>query len=535
MGLTDDDQQRLAAAELLRQSGYGGPTVNGAAEVNMLSTDSIVIVGAGRLAAAETQSASFLRNQPDIFDLGGALIRVDGNTVLPLDRHSLSHLLGVHVRYVKIKDDKVTTDDPPQRMVDMLLSPGFPRRLRSLNAVITAPTIRLDGSVIDAPGYDAAAGLLYAPDGESPPVPVQPSAAELHQAINDLFHPFHLFPFVSPLDWSIIAAAMLTAVVRPTLPTAPAFAVDAPTQGSGKTLLAKCVATQASGEIPRTLPHVERRDDEEMRKRLFAALRGSHRVIFLDNVTGVFDSPSLAALLTSPRFEDRILGRSETLALPNRSLVLLSANNMTLAGDMPRRTLTMRIDPRCEAPYARQFDFDPLEYVAQYRQRLAVAALTIVRAWLSSGAERAPGRVASFEAWDDLVRQPIAWLARTALSGRLADPIEGFHAGTAADPDREALAALLTALRACFGDGAFTAADVADIVRSYNSRTNPASAEQQAVATALADVAGRGDLSAKSIGRVFNFRRGRIVNRMALQSRPARNVKEWFVALESVS
>jgi hypothetical protein len=134
------------------------------------------------------------------------------------------------------------------------------------------------------------------------------------------------------------------------------------------------------------------------------------------------------------------------------------------------------------------------------------------------------------------VRQPIAWLARTSLSGQLADPIEGFHVGTAADPDREALAALLTALRVYFGNREFTAADVADIVRSYNQRNNPyITPEQSAVAAAVVDVSGRGDLSAKSIGRVFNFRRGRIVNGMALQSRPARNVKCWFVGLESVS
>ena len=521
------------ATELLRQSGYVGPTMNGVtADPNREAGSEPVIVGAGRTAAAATHTASILREQRDIFDMGGQIVRTDGNTVLPLDRHSLSHLLGILVRYVKIRDDKVTSDDPPQRMVDMLLSPGFPRRLRSLNAVITAPTIRPDGTVLDTPGYDTATGLLYAPAGDTPPVPMNPSAAELHQAINDLFQPFRLFPFVSPLDWSIMGAAMLTAVIRPVLPTAPAFAFDAPTQGSGKTLLAKSAAMQASGEIPKVLPHVERRDDEEMRKRLFSALRGSQRVIFLDNVTGVFDSPSLAALLTAARFEDRILGRSETLALPNRSLVLLSANNMTLAGDMPRRTLTTRIDPRCEQPYARQFDFDPLEYIAQNRQWLAVAALTIVRAWLSSGAGRAPGRVASFEQWDDLVRQPIAWLARSVAGGQLADPIEGFHVGTAADPDREALAALLIALRACFGDGAFTAADVAEIARRTPFTTTP---EQRAVAAAMADVAGRGDLSAKSIGRVFNFRRGRIVNGMALQSRPARNVKEWFVGLESVS
>src|SRR3546814_17995900 len=76
---------------------------------------------------------------------------------------------------------------------------------------------------------------------------------------------------------------------------------------------------------------------------------------------------------------------------------MLSGNNIELAGDMPRRVLTARIDPKMEQAFTRQFDLDPLAFVAENRQRLAVAALTIIRGYLSSAAPRAPGRTARFE------------------------------------------------------------------------------------------------------------------------------------------
>lgn len=63
------------------------------------------------------------------------------------------------------------------------------------------------------------------------------------------------------------------------LPTAPAFAFDAPVQGSGKTLLAKCVGALMEGRVPDVWPHTAGRDDEETRKRLFTMLRSGARAL----------------------------------------------------------------------------------------------------------------------------------------------------------------------------------------------------------------------------------------------------------------
>jgi len=52
-----------------------------------------------------------------------------------------------------------------------------------------------------------------------------------------------------------------------------------------------------------------------------------------------------------------------------------------------------------ETPFAREFDLDPLTYVLEHRQKLIVAALTVVRGYLTAGpaAAAAEGRMASFE------------------------------------------------------------------------------------------------------------------------------------------
>ena len=156
-------------------------------------------------------------------------------------------------------------------------------------------------------------------------------------------------------------AAILTAIIRPILPTAPAIGLDAPVQGTGKTYLAQCLSVLATGEQPTILPHVKGRDDEELRKRIFALLLAGDKCLIWDNVLGTFDSAAMAALLTSEIFSDRKLGVSETLKVPNKMLVMFTGNNLTFAGDMPRRVLTLRLDAQIENPANRKFKKNPLQ------------------------------------------------------------------------------------------------------------------------------------------------------------------------------
>jgi hypothetical protein len=209
---------------------------------------------------------------------------------------------------------------------------------------------------------------------------------------------------------------------------------------------------------------------------------------------------------------DRVLGKSESIRIPNRALLILTGNNLQLAGDLPRRVIVCRIDPETDQPFARQFDLDPLAYVLSHRVEMLGAACVLIRACLTHKAEPAPGRLASFEAWDDLVRQTVAWADKVLDPGALGDPMDLVREAQAADPEADALFALLDALRDRFLVE-FSAKDVLTAINSCMSRPGP-------IETALIDLAGdMAARSAKSLGRVLKFREGRIVHGLRLTGR----------------
>lgn len=488
----------------------------------------------GRLAEATEAALARLRTDPTVFDFGGQVALVEDGCMLPLDEHALGYYLAGGIQFWRSRKAaggyEPVDADPPAKLVRQILSLGPRRRLKPLTAVVTAPTIRSDGSVLFAAGYDPETQLLLVlRDAEAAPVPSAPSRKAVARALDRLMHPFRDFPLVDDLARGGLLSALLTAVARPALVTAPAFAVDAPVQGSGKTLLASCIATLATGETPEIWPHTAGKDDEEIRKRLFAALRGGTVALIWDNVTGILDSAALAAAITAPVLRDRVLGRSESFAIPNRALLLLTGNNFCPAGDLPRRIIRIRIDPGTDVPFARRFDLDPLGYVFEHRIEMVRAALVLIRGRLSSGASGAEGRMASFETWDDLVRQTVCWIGTDVAPGEYGDPLELVRRAQASDLEQESLFALVEALDELFSTAWFTARDVAQ--RASRGRSEAfASSGETALAEALTDIAGERALgSTKSIGRTLQFRQGRIVYGRRLLSRQGRNGLEYRI------
>lgn len=494
----------------------------------------------GRTVEAVEQVLGIMRRAPDIFDFGGPLVTAMDGKVYPLDEHALKHWLGGSTqfwRWQKLRNGESVEvlEDPPVNVAKALLSLGERRALKSLTAIITAPTLRLDGTVLDRSGFDEATGLLLEIDSdESRPVPVQPTDKQVAEALERLMRPFSDFPLVAPVDRGILLAALLTAAVRPILPTAPAIGFDAPAQGSGKTLLAKCVAVLALGEVPTIWPHTHARDDEEIRKRIMTILMTGTRAVIWDNVIGVFDSAALAGALTSQQYSDRILGKTGSVNIPNKAIWLLTGNNLTLAGDLPRRILKCRIDPETDSPFARKFDLDPEAYCQQHRQGMVVDALTIIRGWLRSNDEPASGSMASFEEWDRMVRQTVAWVAHHFdPKGKYADPMEAVSAAQAADPEQEQLDSLLCSLSDVFGSDPFSAKDVKKIHDNFH---DPRLSEfyypenKQALAEIITEFRKAKLLTTRAVGNVLKFRADRVVNGKRLRRRNGRGgVSLWVV------
>ena len=428
----------------------------------------------------------------------------------------------------------VEVDPPAKRLVRQILSLGpsaaaSSRSLGNRDRANASPGRNRSVGTARIRRRHGTAGRPAGRMNRYPTIAAAPTLAQVREALERLMHAFREFPLVDAHARGALLAALLTAVIRPSLPTAPAFAIDAPVQGSGKTLLASAIAALATGTNPEIWPHTAGRDDEEVRKRLFAALRDGTTALVWDNVTGILDSAALAAAITAPHLRDRVLGRSESLGIPNRALLVLTGNNLCPAGDLPRRLVPVRIDPGTDAPFSREFDLDPLAHVLEYRMELVAAALTLMRGWLSSGAPRAAGRMASFDAWDDVVRQTVTWIGTEVAAGHYGDPLELVVRAQGNDPEQESLFGLLEALSDVFRDLWFTAKDVRERAQRGRDGYN-ATADESALAEAIVDIIGdRAVASTKSVGRMLRFRSDRVVLGRRLVSRPHRNVREFRV------
>ena len=475
---------------------------------------------AGKSTEATDKLLEVLRNTHDIFDFGMEIVRVGyAGTMHNLNDSSLRYVVGGLVQfwsYKKVPHGGMVEvlRDPPPAICASVISLGSQRRLKSLMGVITAPTLRSDGSLLNKAGYDLKTELIYEPVGDVPDIPMYPSKGQALQAINELWKPFENFPFCGPIDRAVHLAALLTAAVRSSMTLAPGFAYDAPVQGSGKTLLARCVGVLLSGTDPSVWPHTATRDDEEIRKRIFTVLRSGARVLIWDNVVGAFDSPSMASCMTSPMLTDRVLGQSISSTVPNRMMLILTGNNLTLQGEMPRRVLVCRIDPEIERPFSRHFELEPFGYCRANRQRMICAALTLIRAYLTRGLETPlNGRLASFEEWDECVRHSVSY-ANELMPDMFGDVMDSIVANQTADPELETLTIFLKAWFDAFPTRAISATE---LITSVSGILNDSNLIHLKKAIEDLPLGNQHQLSSKSIGRYLGYRKGRVAGGLVLE------------------
>ena len=383
---------------------------------------------------------------------GENIKRQDGSVIITtLSEAALVETLTRHSRFMKYDgraEDFVPCDCPPEvaRMVIALKGHGW--TMPRLRGVIGAPTFRPDRSIITEPGYDAATGLLLVGDRLWRQVPDSPTQCDALDALDVLVEPIDRLPFVGNSDRAAALALLITSVMRPCLKTAPMFAVTAPAAGTGKSLTIDIAAIMATGRKAAVVTPTH--DEAELEKRIGAAALAGDQIISIDNVTHILKSDQLCQMLTQEEVLVRVLGASKNVRIPSTSLICCTGNNLSVYGDLNRRTIRIRLDAKEERPEERPFEFDPCELALRKRAELVAAALTIVRAYLSAGAPRQTTPMGSFEDWSDTVRSALIWLSMGDCRGDV-DEIR------AEDPEKEELAEILRAMPA----EPFTARDIA--------------------------------------------------------------------------
>ncbi len=480
-----------------------------------------ILVREGALAEA-VDAAEAVLARPDlpiadrVFQRAGRLVRVgvlpvpgpvDGVTrpqgavvILPVEKPFLLTVLSRHGRFKKYDSRAKAwrTVDPPKAVAEAIMSRSGRWPFPVLRGVVACPTLRADGSLMLAPGYDIASGY-YLNHGLAVRVPENPTKEEAQKAFTLLADLLAGFSFVDSVDHAVALALVLTAVARPSLDTAPLFSITAPVRGSGKSTLMDIAAVVATGRRSAVLSATA--DRNELEKRLIGCLLSGDGIINLDNVNGVLRSDLLCQATTAEAVKVRPLGSSDQAEVPNSALWACNGNNITVASDLARRTLLCRLDPGMERPEERVFAFDPVARARKHRADYVAAALTVLRAYIAAGR---PGidlhPFGSFERWSGLVRSALVWLGAV-------DPCDSREAVLEDAPEAAMLRSLLSAWWERFGR---TPRTVKEIVRAGEDDDSP-------LGDVLQDIAGEGrGINGKRLGRWLRRQAGRIVNGMKL-------------------
>ena len=370
-------------------------------------------------------------------------------------------------RFDRRVNDWIATDCPEKIAATYLARLGE-WRVPTLLGVVHAPTLRRDGSILENPGFDRASRLLYDPgDAKFAPIPERPTRDEARAALDVLLELIEPFKSVGPEDRAAVLAAVITPGVRRSMPHAPLFAITAPVAGSLKSKLVDTASYIWSGH-PAPVTSQGGKDGGELEKRLSASLLAGDALISIDNCERPLGGELLCQMLSQLVCRVRVFGTLTNADTPSNCCIYATGNNLLLIGDVTRRSLLASLDPRCERPEEREFTGPPPDAQgANHREAYAVAALTILRAYVVAGRpKQQAAALGGFEGWSRMVRDPLLWLGE-------ADACATMRKARDNDPVRAVILPLMEQWAELIGVGEHDTMTAGAVVERANERDAP--------------------------------------------------------------
>ena len=342
----------------------------------------------------------------------------------------LDLMRGILVRFIRFARSgrpPKPANPPKELLADLIRFPD--RSWPVINGVVRIPTVRRDGSVITAEGYDRASQLWYAPEFELEPIPDHPSVEDLEHARALLLTPIFDFPFVDEGARTAALCSLFEQIIRPMIRgPRPLYVFDAPEQGqgTGKTLLAKLFQAIITGKDPGTTPIGKR--EEELQKQITTLLKQQQPFVIFDNLPHEITSESLAQLATTESWQARLLNTNTAPIYPQNTTWVLNMNGVRTDRDMARRVILVSLDAKMPNPYERTHfripEAELVDWVLDRRASLIRACLVLVRAWVNDGMPEDKKVVrGSFGGWCRVM----GGLMKHAGFGGLADAVRVRH------------------------------------------------------------------------------------------------------------
>ena len=272
---------------------------------------------------------------------------------------------------------------------------------------VPVPHLSDDGKLIyPKPGYDERFGTWLNP--HAPQLKTMGLSEALRWLLDDLFG----LPEKGGFWWQD-EQARIHALARFITPfcrglmgwrRAPLWIFDGNREGCGKDTCADLTHIAYTGRSIICAP-LSKECDDEMRKRITSALMAGSRFFHLANMKGHVRYASLeAATDNSGVWEDRRLGVSETLTLPNETEFSFSANNATWEPDIERRCRRIRLRFTPDDINGHRYRHSDIRgWVRRHRSDLLSAVATLVSEWVRQGRPPGPSPFTSFPEWGEVV------------------------------------------------------------------------------------------------------------------------------------
>lgn len=456
------------------------------------------------------------------YSSGTMIILMSKGKAIALNRERLGYELSKLVAAYTVKNTRngptTTNIGLSDSIVKQIIEVG-PDRLPRLNGVSDHPLVLPNGTLLDETGYDKDTGLFIL-NGKSrfPPIYQNPTDAQLLHAVNVCMSPFSEYHYVNQSSGkTAILTAVLLAVLRPALATAPLIATSSKKTGVGKGYLNQAISIIATGELPQ-FRNVERSNASELRKVLFTELLERKSIIAFDNMDGLINNETLSSFLTSPVWSDRILGMSKSGGLlRNDILTTLNGVNLSVGKNLARKVLLIELQESGLDHRFRRFDFLPHQKATENRAAIIAAALTIACHAAASTTDNKT--IGSFEEATALIRVPLADIANRLPSTGLVDPIVLFEELVEQDVDSPVEIELLELIHAETKGEAFTANDLRNL--SFQNGT---------VERAMKEFcASSPSMTTHSVAAVLTQLRGELLGDLTLLSRKTRGTNTWYI------
>lgn len=512
-----------------------------------------VLVGGRQLREESDDALAALQrfnNPPRLFVRGGLMVEIVRDekrreVIREVSEAALRGNLTRAANFYKRGAKGLSGVAPPLEIVrDVHALPPARWGFQPLDAVVSYPILRADGTILTQSGYDPATQLFYAPDPdlELPPIPESPEADDIDAAKDLLDEALGEFPYADDASRTHAIAALLTVVIRSAIdgPT-PLFLFDAPQAGTGKSLLADFIAIVATGRAGEMFGAPK--DDEETRKLLTTALMSANPLVVIDNIVRRLDNGDLAKVLTETWHADRVFRTHQKVVLPVRCAWIATGNNIRLGGDLPRRCVWVRLDARTSRPFLREgFKIDDLKnWSAEHRGELLAAILTMARAWFVGGRKRFKGvPLGSYENWSLVIGGILEYARFENFLGN------AFELYKEADGEATQWEGFLKTLFDVFDGSPFTVAQVAERLRSkaWNELgtvlqpSDQAAALKAALPDYLVEASDRDGFFRRRLGKCFAEHCDRRFGESQVYLHRAgikHNVQEWVVELPSMT